>query len=203
MNYSRLIKRIIGDGARTNKFTVRFNDLGDYARDLNFICVSSKLPSIQTVTADYKYKGHTVVIPVGAKYSSDWSADFYVDENHSIIKFFSDWIESYDTRGENISMSGKPFSYASIPNGERMTDFTCTVDIEQYPFDSDLLHSSGSPSAKYRLYNVFPISMQDIMFDENDTIEKLNVTFKYSYYERLGNLTTSNYTSEQLKVGNV
>lgn len=203
MNYSRLIKRIIGDGSRTNKYTVRFNDFGDYARDLNFICTSTKIPFIQTVTADYKYKGHTITIPVGAKYSNDWSAEFYVDDSHKIVKFFCDWIEMFDTRGENTSMTGKSFSFAQIPNGEKMNDFTCTVDIEQYPFDSDLLHDAGQSSAKYRLYNVYPVSMTDISLDDNDTIEKLNVTFKFSYFDRLGNLSNPSYTSEQLKVGNV
>ena len=185
MMYSKIIKRIIGEGARSNKFVLRFNNLGTYARDLNFICISSKIPSIQAVTANYKYKGHDIEIPIGAKYTSDWSADFYVDEEHKIKTFFEDWIEMFDTRGENISMTGKSFSYARIPNGTLLQDFTSTVDIEQYPFDTDLITESNSPTATYRLYNVFPKSMQEISLDENDSLEKLNVTFGFSYFERL------------------
>lgn len=185
MMYSKILKRIIGNGARSNKFVVIFNDLGNYARDLNFICTSSKLPTLQTVTVDYKYKGHSISVPVGAKYSSDWSADFYVDDDHKIKTFFEDWIEMYDTRGENISMSGKPFNFAKIPNGSALSNFTCTVDIEQYPFDCDLVSGYGSPLAVYRLYNVFPKSLPEIQLDENDSLEKLSVTFGYSYFERL------------------
>lgn len=185
MMYSRIIKHIIGNGARSNKFVVIFNDLGNYAKDLNFICTSSKIPSIQTVTSDYKYKGHAISVPIGAKYTTDWSADFYVDEDHNIKKFFEDWIESYDTKGENISMSGKPFMYPLTPNGFPVLTKTCTVDIEQYPFDVDLIIENKSPSAIYRLYNVFPKSIQEISLDENDSLEKLNVTFGFSYFERI------------------
>lgn len=185
MMYSKIIKRIIGDGARTNKFVVRFNDLGSYARDLNFTCISTRIPSLTAATVNYKYKGHEIEIPVGAKYGSDWSADFYMDEGHRIKKFFDDWIEMYDTRGENISMSGKAYKPATAPDGSTLQSFTCTVDIEQYPFDADLINDAGVPSAIYRIYNVFPKSTQEISLDDNDSLEKLSVTFGYSYYERI------------------
>lgn len=185
MNYSRLIKNVIGNGARSNKFVVRFNDLGNYARDLNFICTSSKIPSVQTITTDYKYKGHSITVPIGTRYNTDWSADFFVDEEHRIKTFFEEWIEMFDARGKNISMLGKDFKFVDIPNSGTMSDFTCTVDVEQYDFDTELLRENQTPKIIYRLYNVFPTAVQDISLDENDSLEKINVSFKYSYFERI------------------
>lgn len=185
MSYSRILRRIIGDGARSNRFAVKFNDFGNFAKDLNFICTSASLPSIQTTTADYKYKGHSVTVPIGCKYVTDLTMDFYLDEEHKIKKFFDEWIEMYDTRGENISMSGKQFQFVKMPNGDNVNDFTCTVDIEQFTFDENMLNINAIPSVRYRLYNVFPTNVGSISLDDNDSIEKLQVTFKFSYYERI------------------
>lgn len=183
--YSRKIRNILGDISRTNKFVVRFNDLGSYARDLDFTCTSTSIPSVQATTVDYKYKGHVLTLPAGVKYGSTWTATFYVDERHLVKKFFEDWIEMFDTRGEGISMSGKPFNFANVPHSGSMTDFTATVDIEQYDFNTDLISEVGTPLAVYRLYNVFPTSVPEIQLGSEDGFETLNVSFSYSYFERI------------------
>ena len=189
-DYAKLLRKAIGDGARSNKYNVVFNINGssDFQKRLSATCKSCGSPGAKAKTMDFKYKGFTIPLPLNSETNHDWDADFYLDENHDIKKFFDDWILAYGARGQYTSANGEDFvKTIKIPNGTiSFNDPYMTVDVDLYQFDfnANIMPDTVSGwTAHYVLHNVFPISTTDPQYSDQDEMMTVKVQFKYSYFE--------------------
>ncbi len=188
--YAKLLRSAIGDGARANKFNIIFNLNGpvDFQRKLTIACSSCGVPGIKSRPYDFKFKGVSIPLPLASETSHDWNADFYLDENHEIKKFFDDWINAFQARGQYSSADGKDFIRTlKTPDGEiSFSDpyMTIDVDVYQFGFDVSILPDTVEGwTAHYKIHNVFPIAFTEPAFADQDEILSLKVQFKYSYFE--------------------
>lgn len=192
-SFSKMLRKTIGNGARSNKFNVIFNfkDNKGFEKKLSLTCKSCDYPNISTKTFDFKYKGQVIPIPLSSNYDHDWNAEFFLGENHQVKDFFDDWMIVYNARGENSSMSGINFkdkiklADGSVFSSFNDNFFTVDVDIYQFDFETNILPDTiEGATAHYKLYNVFPISVMKLSTSENDDILTAKVNFRYSYFER-------------------
>lgn len=193
-SYSKLLRKAIGNGARSNKFNVVFNfkDSNNFEKKLAITCKSCDYPSIKTNSFDFKYRGRAIPIPLSSNFDHDWTAEFYLDESHLIREFFDEWMLIYHSRGEYSSMTGENFkkkinlSDGSIFSSFDDDFFTVSVDIYQFPFETNILPETiEGATAHYKLYNVFPTDVQKLSAGDADGIMTVKVSFKYSYFERI------------------
>lgn len=173
--YQNKLNKYLGDGARSAKFEVLIIppsgvELKKYSTNeassaLSYQCYATAFPGMTAESIDYKYLGRNIPVPNVLIPNQGWSATFYNDENHSIRKFFKDWMESYQTN--------------HYGGGETRQLQNLTLSIYQWDYELK------NKVLACVLYGIFPVSMSDIevSFENLSQIQSFQVEFKYAYFD--------------------
>ena len=153
-------------GARANLFRVDIP--GRINEDSKFFIKSAQTPSKNIAKIEMRYRNN--IIPVAGETATfdDWTVTVVNDVNFGIRKELEDWmaiIKSNDRTQGAINQS-EYFSTAVV------------TQILQNGDDSDVA---------YEFVNVWPtnLSVIDLSFDSQDTVQEYTVTFAYSYWNRV------------------
>lgn len=166
-----------GNLARPTRFSAFIAPPADIIADLpsrtfDVLCKSVRIPETIMKPIDMMIKGHTIKIPSRVNQEQTLEITFYLDENHSLRKVFSDWIAGLDPRFYAVT------SPASI-NMINTKNIFGNILIKTRDFNE----TSAEPM-NYLIENVYPISLGSINFNSSGVSEitELTVVFAYSRF---------------------
>lgn len=161
------LKNALGAGARPNKYRVNFSipTAVPTKSDLSVadaLCKSSTFPSMTIGQIEVFNQGRKLVIPGDTTYTTTWTLEFYLTEDHALRKDLISWMKSSD-HFQNNQHSGNPTAVL----GE--------MSVEQ-------LDSAGNPTVKYTFHNVFVQEVAEVSLadDTQDTAQTFSVTFSFT-----------------------
>lgn len=161
------IKNALGAAARPNKYRVNFAIPAavPIKSDLSVadaLCKSANFPSMTIGQIEVWNQGRKLVIPGDTSYTTTWTLEFYLTEDHALRKDLISWMKSAD-HFQNNQHSGNPTSIL----GE--------LSVEQ-------LDSAGNPTVRYTFHNVFVQEVGEVAVadDTQDTAQTFSVTFSFS-----------------------
>jgi hypothetical protein len=165
------ISSFTSDLARPNRFEVFLNlppSVSQAANfnteDLRYRCETAQLPGRTFDTIEQKTYGPIEKFPNLTTYT-DIDLSFIVEDNMNVKEVFDLWLEFINYKGNNN------FYYKS--------EYAADIKIAQYTVANELAYS-------VRLIDAFPISMNQMDLDwSSDGYHKLNVTFAYTYWDRV------------------
>jgi hypothetical protein len=168
---------VAGNFARPTKFTAIINFPPNLfpilsSSELDILCKTVNIPSIQNVFQEIKVKGHLVKVPVRTEYNKEINLTFYVDEWFKVKKDFEEWIKALDNRFD---------SYDDCPDDLESEDKYGTITV----IGQDYLESGEEPHPIEITYtHVFPTNISDMNFssEDKDNVMELSVTFAYLEY---------------------
>jgi len=164
------LKKTLGMGARSNKYKIILSSPsgGPDGEEINTLAKSTTIPGRSFNDIQVWYQGRLITVAGDAQYDSTWSVTFLDDEKHSLRTKFNNWMEFID--------SVKNDKRISTDNPSYMT----SVKLSQ------LSSVTGYPTATYELYDVYPKSMSDISFsDDNSSLIEFTIEFNFSYWEKI------------------
>lgn len=183
------INKALGDGARNAKFRCFVNVPGvgsDKNIDLDTICKSAVFPGRITETIEYKYKGHSILLPGHEKFAQQFTLTFYLEEDHRNRKLFDNWMKNLQ---HDI--------YSDNPHKEMAQQ-----DMFREMFISQLNYEMDKEMVKYSFYNAFPIEISqiDLSSESINAISEYSVTFAYTHYEieNIGGMLNSSEIADKI-----
>lgn len=178
---------ILGDAARSTKFTFVLPVISGNPELMNHIAYSVKsltLPTIENTPIEFKYKGNTIPIRGQTKFSQSFTVTFYLSETHILKQFFEDWIAHLEQRHYYYNPRKHAQRQRILTNsgGDKtpyMTWYNTTAYVEQWDFDG------MKPTALYQIFNVFPtkVDAPDYSYESVGQIAEFTVTFACSHFE--------------------
>ncbi len=174
-----LLQKTLGDIARPTKFEAFFRLTDEESTvnpaDITVQVKTASFPAKSHTPIDFKFKGRSIPIKGQTKYTQTWECTFHLTENHKLKNAFELWIEALDQK----------HNYPTDLNGLEMLQITheegyvSSIDIYQKNFDDDY------STAKYSLYNVFPIEVSPIQtnYESVGQTQEFTVTFSYSHFK--------------------
>ena len=161
------LKNALGAAARPNKYRVNFSIPASVPvkSDLSVadaLCKASVFPSVTIGQIEVWNQGRKLVIPGDTSYTTTWTLEFYLTEDHALRKDLLSWMKASD-HFQNNQHSGNP----SAILGE--------MSVEQ-------LDSAGNPTVKYTFHNVFVQEIAEVSLadDTPDTAQTFSVTFSFT-----------------------
>lgn len=178
---------ILGDAARTTKFTFVLPPITGNPELMNHLVYSVKsltLPTIEHTPFEFKHKGQTIPIRGVTKFSQSFSVTFYLSETHILKRFFEEWIAMIEQRHYYYNPrkeAQKQRQVAGIGDDlpPYLTWYNTTAYIEQWDFDG------MKPTAVYEIHNVFPTRVEapTYSYDSVGQIAEFTVTFACSHFK--------------------
>ena len=151
------------------QFDSEFQDL------LTLSCSEASLPgsSLNTVELNNDYTGVTQRHAYRRVYDDRIDLTFYVDNRHSIIYFFENWI-SYIVNENNIDgMKGPAYFYRVNYPSNYKSDFYITKFEKDY----------SDTALTYQFFEAFPISITSMPVSyDSSSLLKCTVSFTYTRY---------------------
>lgn len=177
-NINQFKSQLTSGGARPNLFEVQIPlpiDLkvsseisSSYPREFTFMCKAASIPASSVSEIEIPFKGRKLYSSGNRTYEP-WSVTVINDENFLIRSAFEKWLEAINgpiTNEKNSGLLSRPNSYQ--------------VDgvVKQFSQRGDIIRI-------YKFSNLFPtdISSIELSWDETDTIEEFQVTFRYDYWK--------------------
>lgn len=162
------LKKVIGAGARANKYRVYLTFPSPVAIDstvtqsLPILCKATAFPSKTIGMIEVYNQGRKLVLPGDTQYQNSWNCTFYNTEEHNIRRAFFKWMKACDHFQAN--------SHSGVP-----AELMITVKVAQ-------LDSDANETAYYEFHNVFPSEISEIQMaaDQNDQVEEYDVTFAFT-----------------------
>lgn len=198
----------LGDGFRPFKFRVSFElplemqALQKNINDLHYFMKTASLPSQTMETIDIGILGKNISYPVGINTSNEISLNLYIDDAHLARNYFDYWMHFID---KTINVSGdKEQKPVNALDYEAFIKDIAKEAITK-GINSFLKKDSGIPPSFvwgkikikgldmvgirrqiYILHNVYPTRIDTVNLDTSDinNIASINITFKYTHYER-------------------
>jgi hypothetical protein len=176
------LKTALNRGARANLFEINIpfpsliasSDLPtDATGTVKVLCKAAAVPGFTVGTIEVPFRaGRRIKIP-GDRTFADWTVTIINDENQSIRRAFSAWV--------NLISKGNYDSQTKSTVQDYYKDITCVH-----------LKGDNTISRQYKLNDAFPtdVSAIDLSFDSTDTLSEFTVNFQYHYLQA-GNATDS------------
>nr|DAR69529.1 MAG TPA: Baseplate wedge protein [Caudoviricetes sp.] len=193
---------ILGDAARTTKFTFVLPPISGNPELMNHLVYSVKaltLPTMEHTPFEFKHKGQTIPIRGQTKFSQSFTVTFYLSETHILKRFFSEWMASIEQRHfyynpRKEAMKQREVAGLGNEMPQYMTWYNTTAYIEQWDFDG------MKPTAVYEIHNVFPIRVEapSYSYDSVGQIAEFTVTFACSHYMLYSKALKSGQVQNQL-----
>lgn len=163
----------VGDN-RTTTVTRPPNEITNIFTAIPFLCKSVVIPGIEITPASVRRYGYGSyeVRPGGVTYET-LPAVFYVDNDYSILNFFTKWIQAtinFDVQ----SLDRRTVQGAYYNEIQYSDNYTTTITI--YAYDK-----AGNNIVAYKLYEAYPVAMNgiDMAWENRNAIATLNVAFRY------------------------
>lgn len=185
---------IIGDGARTTKFTFVLPPISGSEEAMDHILYSVKgctLPTMSHQTIEFKHKGLSIPIRGVTKFSQQFTVTFYLTETHIVKRLFEEWMMMIEQRHyyynprkqanfqRKLAVVPEVNNHVEDDLAPYMTWYNVTAYIEQWDFDG------MKPTAIYEIFNVFPIAVDapTYSYDTMGQIAEFTVTFACSHFK--------------------
>lgn len=179
---------ILGDAARTTKFTFVLPPLTGSAETMDHIVYAVKsltLPTIEHSPLEIRHKGLPIPIRGVTKFSQTFDVTFYLSETHATKRFFEEWMMMMEQRTyyynprKNAKFQREVHKMPESDMPPYMTWYNVTAWVEQWDFDG------MKPTAMYEIFNVFPtkVSAPNYSYDSVGQIAEFTVTFACSHYK--------------------
>lgn len=173
-------KSNLGILVRPNRFTVEFNppaklnesftspSMTKILQSLIYHVKSASIPQRTIGEAEYKFYGMTLKLPGDTEYE-DLTIGIINEEEWNFRTFFEKWQDLIIK-----AVNNEKHQAADI-----ILDSSCIV--HQYSIQGD------EPIASYKFHSIFPKTVDaiELSMDTQDSIEEFNVTFAYSYWEKI------------------
>ena len=162
-------------GARPSHFQVQItNPINGVAdADVPFKVKTTSIPASTVTPIEQFYFGRPVNF-AGNRTFEEWTASVIVDEDFSIRNALEQWHNSINSLQGNISTSG----------GTNPSLYKANATVTQFSKD-------GNPIREYDFVGLWPteIGQIELGWENGDTIEEFDVTFKYDYWRISGGTT--------------
>ena len=168
MSNSKLndIKKYLGLGARSNKYTIIINKANLSGERINTLCFTTSMPSKNLADIEIWYMGRKLTIAGDTEFNGTWSASFKDNENHTLRREFLDWMDEID--------QSKPHTR----NINTHADYMGTAILTQ------LTSSTNKPTFTMNIQDIYPKSISEITYsDDNSGLVEFTVEFNYSTWD--------------------
>lgn len=157
------IQDVVGDLARGNLFEVEIPYLGE---NFKFVCNASSLPpsTLQNVPVGYMNRK---IGYAGDREYGDWTLNVYNDESQSVRRLLLEWSDLIQAHGRQIV-------------GAQASEYKQTAFVRQF-------NRAGEKTAEFKMTGAYPITVGEIAlsWDDNNTVEKFEVTMHIDWFEPL------------------
>jgi hypothetical protein len=153
------------EGVNTEQFRSTF------AEKFSFTCKSASIPGSSVSNIEIPFQGRKVYC-AGNRVFEPWTVTVLNDEDFLVRKAFELWLSSINGHSTNQPRS---LSFGSASPKNYQTDAIVKQFSQQ---DTEF------PIATYTFKNLFPTDISPIELDwnETDSVEQFNVTFRYDYW---------------------
>lgn len=184
-NYRELLETALNQGARSTKWNIIIPD-PKYEKTLSLLAKDVSLPNVGVKSISFKYKGREIPIGGQVKRTNEFSVSFLTDPEHSIRKFFEDWVLKFDARSFESSFEDSTYSNSLRGSITKESALYRNITLMQYPFDCEIdLNANIKPTAQYTMYGCFPTDIGSFSYNnDNESILDLKVQFNCVYYQR-------------------
>lgn len=158
-----------------NKFQLNFARLPN----VQYFCQSVSVPGVSLSEVPQTTPFSDLYVP-GDKIIYDLlNVTFYVDEDLTAWKEVHDWIRAMTF----------PVRYEEYQNLENLNRYTKSIQTNQPQYSDGvltLLTSSNNPKARFKFYDLFPVSLSTFVMSATDSSENIitaDATFRYAYFD--------------------
>jgi hypothetical protein len=160
------LKHTLGIGGRTNKYKVVMNGKTNVDNfTVNTFVKSATIPGRSFADVEVHVQGRLITIAGDAQYDGTWTLTFLDTEQHTLRKQFLAWmnyIDEFESHKRGVNTANDYMTESTIHQ-------LSTID--------------NTPTASYTLYNVYPKSISEISYsDENSSMIEFSVEFNYSHW---------------------
>ena len=187
------LQTALGRGARANLFEIdiAFPDLSSVdpaganagasaPGKVQLMCKAAQVPGFTVGTIEVPFKaGRRIKIP-GDRTFADWSITVINDEDHSLRRAFTSWVNLISNSNYNAATKS-PTSVVYYQD----------ILVKQ-------LNQNGGVTRTYKLNDAYPtdVGALDLSFDSTDTISEFTVNFQYHYLQASSGNTSITSTTE-------
>lgn len=172
------LKTQLKGGLRKNKYQIIFSPPGNFisSEKLNLLCKSAAFPERAISVAEVTHYGRRYYLRGDTTYSGTWNVSFYDDANMNIRRIFDYWMVMIDNSRKTIQ--------AAPMAGKITEDYQREIEIWQLDANQNQVYGSV-------IHNAFPVNLESITYDdsETDSLVECNVTFQFSEFEPVSNMT--------------
>lgn len=167
----------VSDFARPNRFEIQISPPSIYkdftqseSNIMSWLAESATIPQRNQGEITLKYHGMELKLP-GDYGKENLEITFLNSYGWEGRTFFERWMETH-------------IQTTKVTNDRRDAQ---SVIIDSFIIVHQLGRKANSPIASYKFNDVFPTNLAaiDLAMSTNDDIEKFNVSFAYSYWERI------------------
>lgn len=158
------MKNAIGGGARSNKYRVYIEKVGD-AKTADLLCKSASFPGKTLGEIEVWNQGRKFLIPGDTSFTNEWQLSFYNTQDHNLRIQFINWMQQIDNFQANTHST---------------TPAAVVVDMKVFQIKAD-----GTEGQGYIFHNVFPKDIGEITLEDEtpDAIQEFDVSFSFSDWE--------------------
>ena len=158
------IKNAIKGGARSNKYRVYIERVGD-AATADLLCKSASFPGKTIGEIEVWNQGRKFIVPGDTSFTNEWTLSFYNTEDHQLRLQFIKWMQEIDNFQANV--------HATDVN-------SVVVDMKVHQIKND-----GTEGQGYMFHNVFPKDIGEITVEDEtvDAIQEFDVSFSFTDWE--------------------
>lgn len=161
--------KLKGGGARPNLFKVNIpfpTATGGSSELASFMIKAAQLPASVIAPIEVPFRGRKLKV-AGDRTFEPWTITVINDVNMEIRNAFERWMDLINANSKNVS------SYV----GNNALNYYSNLLVHQ-------LDRNDSITKTYEIIGAFPtnVSMIDLNFDTNDTVEEFTVELNYQYW---------------------
>ena len=152
--------------------------------ELTILCSNTVLPGSSFDTHEMKdtHTGVTELIPYRRTYDNRIDLTFYVDKDHTPIKYFEKWMSDISGESEDKKdLPGYSYSYRMKFPGLKDTDgYVSTAGFKIIKFEKQ---HQNDPQLIYNFVRSYPIAMNSMQVGyDTSSVLKCTVTMAYTRY---------------------
>ena len=182
------IKSTILSPSLTSLYEVKLPPRGEGGKleqdELTILCSNTVLPGSSFDTHEMKdtHTGVTELIPYRRTYDNRIDLTFYVDKDHTPIKYFEKWMSDISGESEDKKdLPGYSYSYRMKFPGLKDTDgYVSTAGFKIIKFEKQ---HQNDPQLIYNFVRSYPIAMNSMQVGyDTSSVLKCTVTMAYTRY---------------------
>lgn len=163
------LRKALGQAQRGNKFQLRFPaEFQGENEELTYLVTSTSIPSKGIGTIRIPYMGVFINLPGDLEVAGTWTVTFKLDDKSAAFKAIHSWVTGVLDSPTNTRSS---------------------IDEIMKDIDINLLNVNLAATSTFRLQDVFPTEMGDIVLSHEDENSIATWTVTFAYQDVLYNFT--------------